>query len=56
MLRNFQAETAAAKAFELEKMGQAGDLADTEQLIDALGQDLKQVEHELRDVLRKKNA
>jgi len=56
MLRNFQAETAAAKAFELEKMGLAGELAETETLIDALGKDLKQLEQELRDVLRKKNA
>lgn len=54
MLRNFQAETAAAKAFELEKRGQAGELAETEPLIDALGQDLKQLEQELRDVLKRK--
>jgi len=54
MLRNFQAETAAAKAFELEKKGQAGELAETEPLIDALGQDLKQLEQELRDVLKRK--
>jgi PAS domain S-box-containing protein len=56
MLRNFQEETAAAKAFELEKMGQAGDLARTEPLIDALGEDLKQLEQDLRSALRNRIA
>jgi PAS domain S-box-containing protein len=56
MLRNFQAETAAEKAFELEKIGLAGALGETEALIDALGKDLKQLEQELRGVLTKKNA
>ena len=37
-------------------MGQAGDLTGTEPLIDALGQDLKQLEQELREVLRNKSA
>jgi len=56
MLRNFQAETAAAKAYELEKMGLAGELAETNLLIDSLGQDLKHLEQELRKVLKKKNT
>jgi PAS domain S-box-containing protein len=56
ILRNFQADTAAEKAFELEKMGEAGTLTATEPLIDALGQLVKALEQELRDVLKNKSA
>jgi PAS domain S-box-containing protein len=56
MLRNFQSEAAAERAFELEKKGQAGNLAETELLIDALAQDLKRLEGELREMLKNKRA
>jgi len=56
MLRNFQSEPAAERAFELEKRGQTGNLAGTEPLIDALAQDLKRLEQELREMLRNKSA
>jgi CheY-like chemotaxis protein/anti-sigma regulatory factor (Ser/Thr protein kinase) len=56
MLRNFRAEIAAEKAFELEKMGEAGTLTGTESLIDALKQLVKDLERELREVLKRKNA
>jgi HPt (histidine-containing phosphotransfer) domain-containing protein len=52
MLRNFQSESAAERAFELEKKGQTGNLAGTEPLIDALAQDLKRLEQELREMLK----
>jgi PAS domain S-box-containing protein len=56
MLRNFHEETAAEKASELEKMGQTENLRGVAPLIDALEQDLKQLEQELRGILRYKSA
>jgi PAS domain S-box-containing protein len=56
MLRNFQWEAAAERAFELEKKGQAGDLAGSGPLIDALAEELKRLEQELREMLKKRNA
>jgi CheY-like chemotaxis protein len=56
MLRNFQLEAAAERAYELEKKGQTGDLAGSEPLIDALAQDLKQLEQELREVIKNRSA
>jgi two-component system sensor histidine kinase/response regulator len=55
MLRNFQSESAAERAFELEKKGQTGNLAGTEPFIDALAQDLKRLEQELRELLKTRN-
>jgi CheY-like chemotaxis protein len=56
ILRNFQADTAAEKAFELEKMGAAGTVTGTEPLINALGQLVNALEQELREVLKNKRA
>jgi HPt (histidine-containing phosphotransfer) domain-containing protein len=51
MLRNFQAEAAAERAFVLEKMGRAGGMAGAIPLIDALAEDLGALEKELHRVL-----
>jgi two-component system sensor histidine kinase/response regulator len=51
MLRNFQDEAAAERAFVLEKMGRAGVMAGADPLIDKLAEDLGALEKELRRVL-----
>jgi two-component system sensor histidine kinase/response regulator len=51
MLRNFQAEAAAERAFVLEKMGRAGGMAGAIPLIDAMAEDLGALEKELHRVL-----
>ncbi len=51
MLLNFQAEAAAQKALRLEHLGQAGELAGTDGLIEDLAADLKAVEENLRALL-----
>jgi HPt (histidine-containing phosphotransfer) domain-containing protein len=56
MLRNFHEETAAEKASALEKMGAAENLSGAASLIDALEQDLKQLEQELKGALRYESA
>jgi PAS domain S-box-containing protein len=56
MLRNFQWDAAAERAFELEKKGQEGSLGDSEPLIHALAGDLKQLEQTLREILKNKSA
>jgi CheY-like chemotaxis protein len=56
MLRNFRAETGAEKAFELEKMGEAGTLTGTEAQIDVLEHMVKDLEQELREVLNNMSA
>ena len=56
MLRNFQAEAAAERASELEKMGRAGVMAGAGPLIDALAEDLEALEKELHRVLAKAPA
>jgi CheY-like chemotaxis protein len=56
MLRNFQSEAAAERAFELEKKGQTRNLAGTEPLIAELAQDLKRLEQQLRELLKTGNV
>jgi PAS domain S-box-containing protein len=51
MLRNFQADNAAEKAFALEKKGESGDLSGSGPLIDELTRDLSRLESELRQLL-----
>ena len=51
MLRNFQAEAAAERASALEKMGRAGVMAEAGPPIDALAEDLDELEKELHRVL-----
>jgi HPt (histidine-containing phosphotransfer) domain-containing protein len=54
MLRNFQAEAAAEKAFHLENKGQRGELAGCRPLIEELAEEMKQLEAELRRLIEKK--
>jgi PAS domain S-box-containing protein len=54
MLRNFQAEAAAEKAFSLEIKGQKGDLSGCRPLIEELAEDLKQLEAGLRRLIETK--
>ena len=54
MLRNFQAEAAAEKAFHLENKGQKGDLTGCRPLIEELAEEMKQLEAELRRLIEKK--
>jgi len=54
MLRNFQAEASAEKAFRLESMGQSGNLAGAEALIEELATEVKQLEVQLRKLLGEK--
>jgi CheY-like chemotaxis protein len=51
MLRNFRAETAAEKAFDLEKIGATGHLENTEGVIEALERMMRDLERELRRVV-----
>jgi PAS domain S-box-containing protein len=54
MLRNFQAEAAAEKAFHLENKGQRGELTGCRPLIEELAEEMKQLEAELRRLIEKK--
>jgi len=54
MLRNFQADSAAEKAFYLENKGQAGDLTGVGPLVEELEQDIKRHEVELRKWVERK--
>jgi HPt (histidine-containing phosphotransfer) domain-containing protein len=51
MLRNYQAEAAADKAFDLEQKGLARDLEGAGPLIEAIADDLSRLERELRRIL-----
>jgi DNA-binding response OmpR family regulator len=54
MLRNFQAEASAEKAFRLESMGQSGNLVGAEPLIEELATEVKQLEVQLRKLIGEK--
>jgi CheY-like chemotaxis protein len=54
MLRNFQAEASAEKAFRLESMGQSGNLAGAEPLIEELATEVQQLEVQLRQWIGEK--
>ncbi|MCU0561799.1 MAG: response regulator [Desulfobacterales bacterium] len=56
MLRNFQAEPAAAKAQMLEQMGLAGDLAGARPIIAELAEGLSSLEQHLRSLLARAPA
>jgi DNA-binding response OmpR family regulator len=53
MLRNFQAESAAQTAFELEKIGDRGKLDDADQIVDSLAGQLDDVAQKLKAVVKK---
>jgi PAS domain S-box-containing protein len=54
MLRNFQAEASADKAFRLESMGQSGNLDGAELLIEELATEVKHLEVQLRTLIKEK--
>jgi two-component system, sensor histidine kinase and response regulator len=51
MLRNFRAEAVAGKAFELEKIGQQGDLDGADQLVENLAARLDEVAKRLKQLV-----
>ncbi|MGW8303491.1 MAG: response regulator, partial [Desulfobacterales bacterium] len=53
MLRNFQAESAAETAFELEQIGEQGKLDDADQIVDSLAAQLDDVSRKLKEVVKK---
>jgi HPt (histidine-containing phosphotransfer) domain-containing protein len=53
MLRNFQAESAAETAFELEQIGEQGKLDDADQIVDHLASQLDEVSQQLKQVVKK---
>ncbi len=53
MLRNFQAESAAETAFELEQIGDQGKLDGADQIIDSLGGQLDDVARKLKQLVKK---
>jgi len=53
MLRNFQAESAAETAFELEQIGEQGKLDDADQIVDHLASQLDDVAQKLKQVVKK---
>ena len=53
MLRNFQAESAAETAFELEQIGEQGKLDDADQIVDHLASQLDDVAQKLKAVVKK---
>jgi CheY-like chemotaxis protein/HPt (histidine-containing phosphotransfer) domain-containing protein len=53
MLRNFQAESAAETAFELEQIGEQGKLDDADQIVDSLAAQLDDVARKLKEVVKK---
>jgi CheY-like chemotaxis protein/HPt (histidine-containing phosphotransfer) domain-containing protein len=54
MLRNFQAEGSAEKAYHLELKGQAGDLIGVEPLIEELSTEVQKLEARLRELVERK--
>jgi two-component system sensor histidine kinase/response regulator len=53
MLRNFQAESAAETAFELEQIGDQGKLDGADQIVDSLAGQLDDVARKLKEVVKK---
>jgi two-component system sensor histidine kinase/response regulator len=53
MLRNFQAESAAETAFELEQIGDQGKLDEADQIVDSLAAQLDDVSRKLKEVVKK---
>jgi len=53
MLRNFQAESAAETAFELEQIGEQGKLDGADQIVDSLAAQLDDVARNLKEVVKK---
>jgi HPt (histidine-containing phosphotransfer) domain-containing protein len=53
MLRNFQAESAAETAFELEQIGEQGKLDEADQIVDSLAAQLDDVSRKLKEVIKK---
>jgi len=53
MLRNFQAEVAAATAFDLEKKGQQGELDSTDKIVENLARQLDEVAKKLKALVKK---
>ena len=53
MLRNFQAESAAETAFELEQIGDQGKLDGADQIVDSLAGQLDEVSRKLKEVVKK---
>jgi CheY-like chemotaxis protein/HPt (histidine-containing phosphotransfer) domain-containing protein len=53
MLRNFQAESAAETAFELEQIGDQGKLESADQIVDSLAAQLDEVSRKLKEVVKK---
>jgi PAS domain S-box-containing protein len=53
MLRNFQAESAAETAFELERIGDRGKLDGADQIVDSLAGQLDDVARKLKEVVKK---
>jgi len=53
MLRNFQAESAAETAFELEQIGEQGKLDDADDIVDSLAGQLDDVSQKLKEVVKK---
>jgi len=56
MLRGFQAESAAERAFRLETKGRTGDLAGVGSLIEELAGEIRPLEDQLRKVIERKSA
>ena len=52
MLRNFQAETAADTAFDLEKKGKQGELDGTDAILENLAAQLDEVAQKLKQLVR----
>jgi CheY-like chemotaxis protein/HPt (histidine-containing phosphotransfer) domain-containing protein len=53
MLRNFQAESAAETAFELEQIGDRGKLDGADRIVDSLAGQLEEVSRKLQDLVSK---
>ena len=53
MLRNFQAESAAETAFELEQIGDRGKLDGADQIVDSLAGELDDVAQKLKQLVKK---
>ena len=53
MLRNFQAESAAETAFELEQIGEQGKLEEADQIVDSLADQLDDVAQKLKQIIKK---
>ena len=52
MLRNFQAESAAETAFELEQIGDRGKLDGADQIVDSLADQLEEVSRKLQQLVK----